>query len=128
MTYRLLADLVVLIHFGFVLFVVLGGAVVIRWPKFAWIHLPAAGWGVLVEITGWICPLTPLENRLRILGGSRAYADSFIAHYLMPVLYPQQLTPRIQIVLALVVVLINAAVYGYILQRNRRRRQTGGPA
>lgn len=127
MTYRLLADLVVLIHFGFVLFVVLGGAVVIRWPKFAWIHLPAAGWGVLVEITGWICPLTPLENRLRILGGSRAYADSFIAHYLMPVLYPQQLTRRIQIVLALVVVLINAAVYGYILQRHHRRRQTGGP-
>ena len=128
MTYRLLADLVVLVHFGFVLFVVLGGALVIRWPKAAWIHLPAAGWAVLVELSGWICPLTPLENRLRVLAGSQGYADSFIAHYLLPVLYPQQLTRRIQIVLAFLVVLINAAVYAYILHRRRRGREIGGPA
>ena len=128
MTYRLLADLVVLIHFGFVLFVVVGGLSVIRWPKLTWLHLPAVGWGALVELSGWICPLTPLENRLRVLGGGQAYPDSFIAHYLMPVLYPQGLTRRIQIVLGLLVLLINAAVYGYILHRKHRRRQFGGSA
>ena len=111
MTYRLLADLVVLAHFGFILFVVLGGTLVIRWPKLAWIHLPAVGWGVLVEMTGWICPLTPLENWLRFLGSSRTYADSFIANYLMPVIYPQGLTRSIQILLGLAVVLINTVVY-----------------
>lgn len=121
MTYRLLADLVVGIHFAFVVFVVIGGGLVIRWPKLAWVHLPAAAWGVLVEAAGWICPLTPLENRLRLLGDGRTYADGFIAHYLVPVLYPQNLTRGIQILLGLSVALINAAVYGFLLYRSRRR-------
>ena len=128
MNYRFLADLVVLVHFGFILFVVLGGALVIRWPNLIWAHLPAALWGAVVEMTGWICPLTPLENWLRMLGDSRAYADSFIAHYLMPVVYPHQLTRTVQFLLGLSVVLINCAVYGFILYRYRRlRHQTSGP-
>ncbi len=123
MIYRLLADLVVLIHFGFILFVVVGGALVIRWPKLAWVHLPAVCWGVLVEMTGWICPLTPLENHLRILGDSRVYEGSFIANYLIPIIYPSQLTRSIQILLGLAVLLINTTVYGLVLQRYLRRRQ-----
>ena len=123
MIYRLLADLVVLAHFGFILFVVVGGALVIRWPKMAWVHLPAACWGVLVEMTGWICPLTPLENHLRILGDSRIYEGSFIANYLMPIIYPHQLTRSVQILLGLAVLLINTTVYGLVLLRHRRRRQ-----
>jgi len=126
MTYRLLADLVVLAHFGFILFVVLGGALALRWPKISWVHLPAVGWGALVEIAGWICPLTPLENRLRILGSNRPYEDSFIANYLIPILYPQELTRTIQYVLALSVVLINAAVYGFVLSRHRSKRRKVG--
>ena len=125
MTYRLLADLVVVVHFGFILFVVLGGLLAVRWPKLIWAHLPAALWGAIVELTGWICPLTPLESHLRILGGGRKVADSFIAHYLMPLIYPQGLTRGMQILLGLAVVLINAAVYGFICRRRRRlRRQT----
>jgi hypothetical protein len=127
MNERLLADLVVLVHFAFVVFVVLGAALVVRWPKLAWVHLPAVAWGAAVEITGWICPLTPLENWLRMLGGGRTYADSFIAHYLMPVLYPLGLTRSMQILFGLSVVLINAAAYGFILYRYRRRSETGIP-
>ena len=123
MIYRLLADLVVIIHFGFILFVVVGGALVIRWPKLTWVHLPAVCWGILVEMTGWICPLTPLENHLRILGDSRVYEGSFIANYLIPIIYPSQLTRSIQILLGLAVLLINTTVYGLVLQRYRRRRQ-----
>ena len=122
MTYRFLADLVVLVHFGFILFVVLAGVLVLRWPKLAWAHLPAVLWAFLVETFGWICPLTPLENQLRLLGDSRAYTDSFIAHYLMPVIYPQALTRRTQIFLGLAVLLINAAVYAIIICRYRLGR------
>ena len=121
MVYRLLADLVVLGHFGFIVFVVTGGALVIRWPKLARIHLPAVAWAVLVEVAGWICPLTPLENRLRILAGSPTYGDSFIDYYLTPIIYPQGLTRTIQYGLALSVVMINAAVYGWIFLRRRKR-------
>ena len=126
MIYRLLADLVVLVHFGFILFVVAGGALVLRWPKLAWVHLPAACWGVLVEMSGWICPLTPLENHLRILGSSRTYEGSFIVNYLIPIIYPQQLTRSVQILLGLAVLLINTIVYGIVLQRYLRRRRPPG--
>lgn len=128
MIYRLLADLVVVIHFGFILFVVLGGLLVLPWPKLVWAHLPAALWGAIVELAGWICPLTPLESWLRILGGGRQMADSFIAHYLLPVIYPPGLTRTVQILLGLAVVSINAAVYAFVYRRHRRlRRQSRGP-
>jgi hypothetical protein len=93
MNYRTLADLTVLLHFGFVLFVVVGGLLVLRWPRLRWMHLPAAVWGVLIEFFGWICPLTPLENHLRDLRGQSGYAGGFIDHYIVSVLYPEADSP-----------------------------------
>jgi len=118
---RLLADLVVLVHFAFLLFVVAGGLLVLRWPRLAWAHIPAAIWGVLIEFSGWICPLTPLEVSLRHRGGEAAYTGGFIAHYVMGVLYPEGLTRRVQFVLGAAVLALNLAVYGTLVARARRR-------
>jgi hypothetical protein len=118
--YRVLAEIVVGFHVGFVLFVVLGGLLVLRWPRLAWLHLPAAVWGALIEFAGWICPLTPLENRLRRAGGTAGYAGGFVEHYLLPVLYPVGLTRGVQYVLGAGVVLVNAAVYWWVFRRVRR--------
>jgi hypothetical protein len=124
--YRLSADLIVIVHALFVVFVVLGGLMVLRWPRLAWFHLPAAGWGALIEFGGWICPLTPLEKWLRVQGGLAPYQGGFIAHYLLPILYPAGLTRDTQVVLGLVVLAINLAVYGYLLHRwSTRRREAG---
>ncbi|HYX24236.1 MAG TPA: DUF2784 domain-containing protein [Thermoanaerobaculia bacterium] len=120
MTYRLLADLLVVLHLGFVLFVCLGGLLVLRWRRVAWVHLPAAVWGAIVEFTQTICPLTPLENRLRHLGGEAGYSGGFIAHYLTHVLYPAGLNPAVQIALGVFVVVLNLAVYTTVLLRRRR--------
>src|SRR3954468_21770064 len=111
MIYRLLADGVVALHLGFVLFVVLGGLLTLRWPRVAWVHLPAAVWGAFVEFSSTICPLTPLENHFRRLGGEAGYSGGFIAHYMLPVLYPAGLTKGIQIALGVFVVLLNVTVY-----------------
>jgi hypothetical protein len=113
--YRLAADLVALTHFTFVLFVVLGGLLVLRWHRLAWWHLPAALWGAMIELGGWICPLTPLENWLRRGAGEAGYAGGFIQHYLMPVLYPAGLTRPVQLVLGAAVVVLNLAIYGWLL-------------
>ncbi len=110
----LLADLVVILHLSFVLFVVFGGLLVLRWPRLAWVHLPAAAWGAAVEFAGWICPLTPLEQWLRVEGGGHGYGSDFIERYVLPVLYPAGLTHNVQLVLGIVVVVINAAVYGWV--------------
>ena len=120
MLYRALADLVVTVHLGFVLFVVLGGLLVIRFPRLAWLHLPAAAWGIWVELTDRLCPLTPLENHLRRLGGEAGYPGGFVEHYLLPVLYPAALTRTVQYVLAGVVLGVNLAAYGWLLARGRR--------
>jgi Protein of Unknown function (DUF2784) len=119
--YRALADLVLTLHLGFVLFVVFGGLLVMRWPRLVWIHIPAAVWGAAIEYTSWICPLTPLENWLRARGGEAGYAGGFIEHYLLPTLYPQGLTRGTQFVLGSLVLMINAAAYGALLLRTRRR-------
>lgn len=119
--FRLLADLVVLIHLAFVVFVVVGALLVLRWPRLAWLHLPAAIWGALIEFAGWICPLTPLENWLRARAGGGRYAGGFVEHYVLPILYPGQLTRSLQIGLGVVVVLINAAAYFWIWRRHWRR-------
>jgi hypothetical protein len=111
MWYLWLADLTLCLHAGFVLFVICGGLLVLRWRWVAWLHLPAAVWGAVVEFTGWICPLTPLENWLREQGGEAAYRSDFIAQFLLPVLYPEDLTRGIQILLGTVVVILNATVY-----------------
>ncbi len=114
MIYRLLADITVIIHLLFVAFVVAGGLLVFKWKRVIWLHIPAAIWGVLIEFFGWICPLTPLENWLRHQGGAAGYQSGFIEHYILPVLYPTALTPTLQIILGLFVIVVNLAVYGYI--------------
>jgi hypothetical protein len=111
MLYRLLADAAVALHAAFVLFVVFGGLLLRRWPRSAWVHLPAAAWGVGIELTGWICPLTPLENHLRQIGGEAGYRGGFVEHYLLPALYPDGLSRGVQFLLGGAVLLFNAAVY-----------------
>lgn len=121
MPYRLLADLVLVLHLGFILFVVLGGLLV-RWRRWvALAHLPCAAYGAAIEIGGWICPLTPLENRLRVLGGEPGYAGGFIEHYLVPLVYPEPLTATAQLLLAILVVAVNAGIYLWALRRPLRR-------
>ena len=118
--FRVAADLVVALHAAFVAFVVLGGLLVARWPRFAWVHLPAVVWGVLTEFAGWICPLTPLENYLRERGGSSAYEGEFIEQYVLPLLYPVQLTRRGQIWLGSIALIINALLYWRALRKAAR--------
>ena len=101
MSPMLFADLIVAIHFGFILFVIFGGLLVLKWPKLIWLHLPAAIWGALIEFAGWICPLTFLENRLRSAHGG-GYASGFVEHYILPIIYPAGLTREIQIGLAII--------------------------
>ncbi len=119
MLYRLLADLVAMLHFAFILFVIFGGILVLRSPRFAFFHVPIAIWGVLIEFFSWSCPLTPLENELRRRGGEAGYAGGFIDHYIMPVIYPPGLTRSWQIAIGLAVLLVNAVVYWKVLQRVR---------
>jgi hypothetical protein len=114
--YRLLADLVVVVHFAFVLFVILGGFLVARRRRMMPCHLAAAIWAALIEFSGWICPLTPLENRLRAKSGSDGYDSDFVAHYILPILYPEELTRETQIALGTVVIMINLGIYGWILR------------
>ena len=121
MSYRVFADLVLILHLGFVVFVVLGGLLVLRWPAIIALHIPAAVWGVMIEFTGWLCPLTPLENWLRVRGGELGYSGGFIEHYIQPVLYPSGLTRGIQIALGTLVVLLNLTAYSIVLSRSRRR-------
>jgi hypothetical protein len=121
MVFSLLADLVVAIHVAFVIFVVAGALVVLRWPRLAWVHVPAAIWGVLIEYVGWICPLTPLEQWLRQVAGERGYQGGFVEHYLIPILYPLGLTRATQWVLGTIVLVVNVAAYAVALARWRRR-------
>ena len=109
--YPLLADLVLIVHLAFVIFVLCGGLFALKWRWIAWLHLPAAAWGAVVEFTGWICPLTPLENWLRAQAGQAGYRSDFVTFYLLPILYPVDLTRDIQLLLGTVVVVLNAAVY-----------------
>lgn len=120
-----MADALVLVHFAFVLFVVLGGLLVLRWPRLIWLHVPAAIWGVLVEFTGWICPLTPLENHLRTTAGEQRYQGDFIAHYILPALYPEGLTRSDQLVLGSIALAVNAAIYALVFSRHRRSAPNG---
>lgn len=120
MLYILLADLLLVLHLAFILFVVLGGLLVARWPRLIWLHLPAAIWGILIEWIGWTCPLTPLENRLRQVGGASGYDTGFIEHYLTPLIYPPGLTPDLGLLLGGMVVVINTLIYTWVWRRRRR--------
>jgi hypothetical protein len=113
------ADLVLVLHLAFVAFVVLGGLLVLRWPRFAWLHVPAVLWGAVVELTGWVCPLTPLEDVLRGSGGSATNGDDFLERLLVPLLYPDWLTREVQLVLGIGVLVLNAAVYVAVVARRR---------
>jgi hypothetical protein len=115
----LAADLVVLLHAAFVVFVVAGGLLVLWRRGIAWLHLPAAAWGVFVELTGRICPLTPLENRLRAAAGLQGYEGDFVERYIIPVLYPDGLRRDVQVALGLAALAINVAIYWYVWRRSR---------
>ena len=125
MPYRLLADAVVLAHLGFVLFVLLGGLLALRRPWVQWVHLPALAWAVYIEVTGGICPLTPLENHWRALAGGQGYPGGFVEHYIIALLYPDGLTPTIQHGLAVFVTVVNVAVYAWVRHRRRRAARAG---
>ena len=125
MTARALADAVVTLHALFVVFALFGGALVAWQPRIAIVHSPAAAWAAWVEFTGTICPLTPLENALRGAAGAAGYEGGFVEHYLLPMLYPLGLTPRIQLALGAIVVALNASLYGFAWWRIRRRRMAG---
>lgn len=120
--YQLLADLVLVIHLAFIAFVVGGGLLALRWPRAAWLHLPAAAWGALIEFMGWICPLTPLENHFLQLAGATGYQGGFIARYIWPLIYPTQLTPAIQTVLGGIVIVLNSIIYAFVFMKVKRRR------
>lgn len=114
------ADVVVALHVAFVVFVALGGLLALRWPRVIWAHVPAVIWGALVEFTGWICPLTPLENRLRRASGEAGYQGDFIARHILPALYPDGLTRNDQLALGAIAVAVNVAIYALVLVRHRR--------
>ncbi len=126
MLYRLLADLVVVVHFAFILFVVLGGLLAFRWRRCVWFHLPAVLWAMLIEFAGWVCPLTPLENWLRRRSGATGYGESFIEHYVIPLLYPDMLTRGWQISLGLFVLVLNLGIYGWMMARYAKGRKRDG--
>lgn len=122
---RALADLVVVVHCAFVLFVVGGGFLVLIRPRLAWVHVPVALWGAAIEFGGWICPLTPLENRLRRAAGEAGYSGGFVEHYLLPTLYPEGLTRGQQLGLGLGVLLVNTAAYALVVRRVRAAARRG---
>lgn len=121
MSYRLMADIVVVIHFAFTIFVLLGGILTIWWRKVIWLHIPAVVWGALIEFAGWICPLTPLENRLRAKGGQAGYPGGFVEEYVLPVIYPAGLTRETQIILGIFVITVNLVIYWKVFFKYRTR-------
>lgn len=114
MIYRLLADLVVIVHLLFIVFTLLGGFLVIVRGSLVFVHLPAVIWALVISFKGWICPLTPLENHLRNAAGTEGYTGGFIEHYIIPIIYPVTLTFNIQIVLGFVAVVINIGIYSFV--------------
>jgi hypothetical protein len=114
------ADLVVILHLAFIVFVAAGGLLVLRWPRLAWAHVPAFIWGALVELAGWICPLTPLENRLRAAAEDSVYGGGFINRYITPIVYPSGLTRSMQLALAVAVIVVNLVIYGTLLRQRLR--------
>lgn len=123
--YSAAANAVLVLHFAFVLFVAFGGLLVLRWLWVAWIHLPAAIWGIAIEFGGWICPLTPLENALRERAGRGAYQEDFIARYLVPMIYPEGLTRDAQVILGVAALVGNAVIYAIAVRRARAAKIGG---
>jgi uncharacterized protein DUF2784 len=109
-----LADLVLIVHLSFIVFVIFGGLLALKWHKAIWIHIPCAIWGALIEFFGWICPLTYLENYFREIANVSRYETSFIQHYLLPIIYPPGLTTDIQILLGVIVIVMNFIIYSVV--------------
>jgi len=109
--YRFLADTLLLLHFAFVAFVLFGGLLLLRWRRMVWLHMPAALWGVAIMFGGWICPMTPLENRLRRLSGESGLEGGFIEHYMLPLSYPAALTRGVQVTLGVLALVLNLSIY-----------------
>jgi len=126
MTYALAADAVMAFHFLIIIFALFGSFLILRWPKMIWLHLPALAWGAYIELSGNICPLTPLENHFRELAGEGAYYGGFITHYLGPIIYPANLTRGGQYLALAILVAFNLAGYGLVWRRHRRRRRLTG--
>ena len=122
MLFRVLADLILTLHLAFVLFVILGGLLALRWPRVAWVHVPVAVYGAFIEFAGFVCPLTPLENAMRHRGGEAGYQGDFIDHYITATIYPAGLTRNAQFVLGAAVLVLNAVIYTIWW---RRRRHAG---
>lgn len=120
---RIAVDLLVVVHFAFIMFVVLGGLLVLKWGRVAIFHIPCALWGVLIELRGWICPLTPLEHHFRAAAGGVGYAGDFIDHYLTALIYPEGLTRGMQTSLGVVVLAVNLCVYGLVLVNRANRKE-----
>jgi hypothetical protein len=122
------ADLIVLLHFGFILFAAGGGLLVLRWPRLAWLHLPCVAWGFTIEVSGGVCPLTPLELYYRHAAGDAGYAGSFVEHYLVPLIYPPGLTRTGQVLLGGLLLLLNAVIYACLWSRRKKTstRSHGG--
>jgi hypothetical protein len=123
MLFSVMADLIVAAHLTFVLFVMAGGLIVLRRRWVAWLHIPAVVWGAWIEFAGWICPLTPLENWLRERGGGEGYESSFVERYLLPVLYPEALTRDWQMLLGSIVIVVNVAIYTFVLLSGRQQKR-----
>lgn len=123
MFYLVMADAVTVFHLLFIAFVMFGAVLVLRWPRGIWLHLPAVAWGMAVEFLHMYCPLTPLENTLRLKAGLAGYRGDFIGHYLIPLIYPAGLTPQIQVGLGAVVLVVNLVAYGVVIRHWQRRRK-----
>jgi len=128
MYYAIAADLLLVFHLGFVCFVVAGGLLVLKWRWLAILHLPAVAWGALIEFRGWLCPLTPWEQQLRLAAGQAGYHGGFIEHYLLPVLYPAGLDRDMQLIFGSMVIAINAVVYGWLILRSRKPGRVPPPS
>lgn len=124
MVISLMANLLVLIHLGFIVFVAFGGLLVYKWPKIVFLHIPCVLWGALIELGGWTCPLTPLETVLREFAGEAGYVGGFIDHYVMPLVYPPGLTRGMQIGLGIIVLTVNLCVYGWMFVARKKRKKT----
>ena len=122
MIYSFLADLLVVFHLVFILYVIAGALLIFKWPKTLWLHLPSCFWGMTVEFIGWICPLTTWEIQLRRLAGEEGYTRSFIEHYLIPIIYPSGLNREIQMLMGSIVLIVNLSLYTLILIKRRKRK------
>lgn len=122
MIFRIIADILIVLHGLFILYVLFGAFLNFRWQKLVWLHLPVMIWGILVEYMHWICPLTPLENYFRRKAGTGVYEGDFIDHYIIPLIYPENLTPQFQVVLGSLVIVLNLVIYGFFWYRIRRKK------